>query len=366
MSTNLVSTIMQSLSSEVIGKIASSLGLDNTAVQKAISAGIPGILAGLSTAASTSDGANRLGSAVSQIEDMPGRDIVRNMMESNTRNLAESGWSTISTLLGGGTLETLSSVIAQFAGFGQGSAKRMIGLLAPMVLGFLRREQVSAGLDNRGLASLLASQRDNIERAMPAGVAQRLLDTGTRSASQPATVFRRPAPASSTSSRSWAYWLLPALVLAGAALYLLPTPQESKTAQDINKNTTTVAKDGLAPAPMQNTAATPAIPTAATIENGIVANIGRLRNALQTIKDPGSAQAALGELRDISAQFGRLKAMAQQLSPDARKAMAAAVASRVPDLNGLIDRLGSEMNLSGEAKPAMDMLKTELVNITKA
>ena len=268
----------------------------------------------------------------------------------------------------------LGTVIAQFAGIGQGSAKSLIGLLAPLVLGFLRREQVSGGLDSKGLASLLVSQRDSIERAMPAPVARRLQDAGFGLASEPVTPsasFRRqPAStAQSSPSRSWAYWLIPALILAAAALYLLPEQQASRTAQDINKNTTIVAKDNAVLPPAReapsSTLATAGGPTAATLENDIVTNIARLRNAMQTIKDPGSAQAALGELKDISAQFGRLKAMAQQLPLETRKALAAAVASRVPDLNGLIDRVGSETNLGGEAKPAMDSLKSELVSISK-
>ena len=59
MSTNLVSAIMQALSPEVIGKIASSLGIDQTAAQKGISAGIPGVLAGLANAASNPAGAQK-------------------------------------------------------------------------------------------------------------------------------------------------------------------------------------------------------------------------------------------------------------------------------------------------------------------
>jgi len=375
MATNLVSTIMQSLSSEAIGKIASSLGVDETAAQRGINAGIPGILAGLANAASSSGGAQRIGSALSQVEDMPSDDIVKNLLESNHRNLADTGWSTISALLGGSSLETLSTVIAQFAGFGQGSAKRLLGLLAPLVLGFLRREQVSGGLDSRGLANLLSSQRDNIERAMPAGVARRLQDAGMRPVSQPVAAGSfRPTAASvpqASSSRSWAYWLLPVLVVAAAVLWLMPVPQQTRTAEDINRNTTTVAKDTAAippaiPREQQPAPVTTAIaPASAALENDLVSNIARLRNALQTIKDPGSAQAAVGELKEISAQFGRLKAMAQLLSPEARKALAAAVAARVPDLNGLIDRIGSDANLSGEAKPAMDSLKSELVSISK-
>jgi hypothetical protein len=369
MATNLVSTIMQSLTSEATGKIASSLGLEPSAAQRGIAAGIPGILAGLANSASSHEGAQRLASAVSHMEDMSGTDIVRGVVDSSHRSLADTGWSTISSLIGGSSLESLSSIIAQFAGFGQGSAKSLLGLLAPVVLGFLRREQVSGGLDSHGLASLLSSQRDNIERAIPPGVARRLEDAEIRQAPQPVPAgrFSRPAatPVSSTS-RNWAYWLLPALIAAGAALYLLPTQQESRTAQDINKNTNIAAKDTAAPQrDLQTTAAPPAVNTAATLENDIVANIARLRTSLQTIKDPASSQAALSELKEISSQFSKLRALAQQLPLETRKAIAAAVAARVPDMNSLIDRMGTQLNLSEEAKPAIDNLKSELVSISK-
>jgi Bacterial protein of unknown function (DUF937) len=373
MSTNLVSTIMQSLSPEAIGKIASSIGLEQSAAQRGISAGIPGMLAGLANTASSSDGAQRLGNAVSNIEDMPGHDIVRNLLSGNTQNIAESGLNIASSLLGSSSLSTLSSVIAQFAGFGQGSAKKLLGLLAPLVLGFLRREQVANGLDSRGLATLLTSQRDNIERAMPAGVSRNLQTAEARSFSQPTASdrFRRPAVTTgeSSSSRNWAYWLLPALVAAGVAVYLLPPREETRTAQQTvpptaTRETADSSPRNVQPAPVP--ASAPVLGAAATsLENDIVANISRLRASLQNIKDTGSAQGALGELKDIGAQFGRLKVLAQQLSPEARKALAAAVAARVPDLNGLIDRIGSDANLGGEAKPAMDNLKSELLSISK-
>jgi hypothetical protein len=373
MSTNLVSTIMQSLSSDAIGKIASSLGLDQTAAQKGISAGIPGILAGLANAASTPDGAQRLGNAVSNIEDMPGHDIVRNLLNANTHTLSESGLGMLSSLLGGGAFNTLSSVISQFAGFGQGPAKRLLGLLAPLVLGFLRREQVASGLDSKGLANLLTAQRDNIERMMPAGVARSLQSAEDRAFTQPAASdrFRRLSATTQerSTSRSWAYWLIPALAAAAIVAYFLPPREETRTAQETRPAPADSAQ--LQPAPQREAAPVPASApalgnAATTLENDIVANISRLRASLQNIKDSGSAQAAMAELKDISAQFGRLKVMAQQLTPEARKALAAAVAARVPDLNGLIDRIGSDTNFSGEAKPAMDNLKSELLSISKA
>ena len=49
MSTNLVSNISQVLSSDVVARIASRLGLDRTQVEKALQAGIPSLLAALTS-----------------------------------------------------------------------------------------------------------------------------------------------------------------------------------------------------------------------------------------------------------------------------------------------------------------------------
>ncbi len=352
MATNLVATIMQSLSSEAIGKIASTFGIDQTAAQRGVSAGVPAILASLVKLGSSTDGAQRLSSAVSQVQDLPVSDLVKSALGGDHKSLADMGWSSLSSLLGGGATETLSSAIAQYSGFGQGLSRKLLGFLAPVVLGFLRREQVSLGLDARGLAGLLSSQRENIERALPAGMARRLLDDGARPASQPANTQRRAASIPPRPAQSWAYWLLPAMILAGAAIYLLPSRVEKGAVDEANKTPVAARQTAqVSPAP--------------TLENEIVANIGRLRAALQNVKDPGSAQASLTELKNISDQFDRLKVAARQLTPENRKALAATVASRVPDLNNLIDRVGTDQNLGSVAKPDMDTLKATLVGFSK-
>jgi hypothetical protein len=388
MSTNLVSTIMHALPQEAIGRIASTLGLEQSAAQKGISAGVPGILAALANAASTHEGAQRLNQTVATTEQAPsGGDIMRNILSGNVQSIAESGLGMLSSLTGSKSLANLTSVIGQFAGLGQGSVKQILGLLVPVVLSFLKREQTEQGLDARGLATFLSGQRDNIERAMPAGVARNLQIGEARSFTQPpvqeSSRFRRPAATvPEGGSRNWAYWLLPALVAAGVIVYLLPPREEERAAQ------------GPAQAPMKETArlqtppqgqpapqnqppqqgqpapvqaSSPASgPAVVALQNDIVSAISRLRTSLQSIKDTGSSQGSLNELKDIAAQFGRLKSQAQQLPPDVRKTLAAGVAARVPDLNGLLDRLGSEGNvIGGEAKPTMDNVKSELLSISK-
>ena len=247
MITNLVSTITQSLPPDALAKIAASLGTDRTAAERGISAGVPGILAGLAHSASTPGGAQRLGSVVSQIHGMPPQEIVKHLLDAGHRKLAKPGWSMLSSLAGSAFLQTLSSSIARFSQLGLAAAKDLLGLLAPVVLEFLRREQIAKGLDSKGIASLLASQRGNIRRAMPGEMARHLQGGDIPAAGEPRaaeTSRRSEAPAARRRpvAGTQALWLLPAILLAGAAIYLLPMREERDAAQDTGQNITVVAK----------------------------------------------------------------------------------------------------------------------------
>ena len=57
MSTNLVSTITQVLSSNFVSRVSSSLGLDGAQVEKALQAGGPALLAALTSLVSKPGGA---------------------------------------------------------------------------------------------------------------------------------------------------------------------------------------------------------------------------------------------------------------------------------------------------------------------
>ncbi|MBT3070031.1 DUF937 domain-containing protein [Rhodomicrobium sp. Az07] len=395
MATNLLSTISQSFTPDVIGKLASTLGLEQQAAKKGISAGVPGILTSLANMAQASDGPKRIGYALSQSENIVGRDAVSNgdivgsLLGSN-RDILQTGWSLLSSLIGGGTLDTLASRLAQYAGLGHGSAKKLIGFLAPVVLAYLKRHQTAAGLDNQGMASMLVSKKGEFERAMPSASAVRPVQDAQDEAhtSSPA---HQPRAATASGGANWAYWLLPALIIAGAALYFWPSENRTQEAQQINRNTRMVTpapesatgsapsatpfpsrtetqqsatNDSAAPMPPQQSAV--AGTSAVALQNDILTNISRLQAALARITDSGSAQAAMDEIRAISDRFASLKSKAQDLTPEARQALAQSVQQRVPDLNSTLDRIGNEINLGGEAKPVMETLKSQLAKLSKA
>ena len=65
-----------------------------------------------------------------------------------------------------------------FAGIDPNTSKSLLGMLGPIVAGVVGQQQRSAGLDSKGLTSLLTSQKDTIAAAMPSGFASLLGGTG--------------------------------------------------------------------------------------------------------------------------------------------------------------------------------------------
>ena len=66
MAVNLVSLVMQFLTPDMIGRIATALGVDRNLLQAAINAAVPGILGGLTGVAAQPGGAQRIADAAQQ------------------------------------------------------------------------------------------------------------------------------------------------------------------------------------------------------------------------------------------------------------------------------------------------------------
>ncbi len=237
MSTNLVSNITQVLSSNSVSRVASSLGLDGAQVEKALQAGTPALLAALTSLVSKPAGAAALNGAVEQQQPGVLTSLASMIGGSGQKDLIDTGANTLTSLLGGTTMSALTNAVGQYAGVGEGGSKSLMGLLGPVVMGVLGQQQRTSGLDATGLANLLASQKDNIARALPAGFANYLSGTGILDRITGPTARPEPAyPRSPSTSTTTPSWLLPALgILAIGALawYLLSGPSPTQTVAEL-------------------------------------------------------------------------------------------------------------------------------------
>jgi len=362
MAVNLVSLIMQFLTPDMIGRIASALGLDRNNTQTAIGAAIPGLLAGLSGVAAQPGGAQKLVDTVRQQTGALG-SFANMLGASGQSSLIEKGSQILSSLLGGRDQTALAGAVSKYAGLGQNASGSLLGMLAPIVMGTIGQQQGTRSLDAGGIASLLSSQKDNIVAALPAGFANLLGGTGlldslggaartaTAAAGQTARVTASAARAigdtgqrAASVSRNWLYWLIPLLAILALLIYFFRPAEQ-------------VVQPGV-----------PTIPslTVGGLDLGkqVTDSITNLRTTLTGITDAASAQAALPKLREVTAQIDRVDGLLGQLSPEQRKVLAGVVNPLMPSLNQLFDKVLAIPGVAELLKPTIDALRAKLTLLT--
>jgi hypothetical protein len=366
MATNLVSLVMQFLTPEMVGRIASALGLDRGSTQSAIAAAVPALLAGLSNVASQPEGAQKLADAVRQQSTALG-GFIDKLGPGNQASLIDKGTQILSSLIGGRDQTALAGAVGSFAGVGRGAGTSLLGILAPAVMGTIA-QQSGRGIDGAGIANLLAGQKDNIAKALPAGFGDMLADTdllgslggAARAASAAATgtaraasaaassaaygigdARRRAADAAGTSALRWTYWAIPLLAIAAVAIYLF-----SRSADDM-------IVGGLGTA--QNL-------TVKGVDLGgqIADNVSSLRTTLAGITDAASAENALPKLKEITAQLDNVAGLKGQLTATQRTTLSGLVNPAMPPINELVQKVLAIPGVAEVLKPTLDTLTTKL------
>jgi hypothetical protein len=355
MATNLVSLVMQFLTPEMIGRVATALGLDRNMLQTAIGAAVPGLLAGFSGVATQPSGAQKLVDAAKQETGTLGK-FAELVGRGGQSAIIERGSQLVASLLGARDQSALVSALGQFAGLGQAKSGSLLGMLAPIVMGTVAQQQGPRNLDASSMANLFASQKDNIASALPADFGKLLGGTNllnalggtagtqaTRAAAVGAASQRAGAAAS--SSYNWLYWLIPILAIAALVIYFLARPAEqvaqqgATTAQNLTVGGVNVSKQ-------------------------ITDSIAELRSTLGGVTDVTSAQAALPKLRDVTTQVDQVDGLIGRMTPEQRKLLAGIVSPLMPTLNQLFDKVLAIPGVSEILKPTIDVLKAKITMLT--
>ena len=178
MAINLVSLVMQFLTPDMVGRVATTLGFDRNKVQSAIGGAVPALLAAFNDVATQPGGAQKLADAARQQTGSLG-NLAHALTAGEPSSLIDKGSQLLSLLVSGQNQNALIGAIAKFTGLGQGASGSLLGMLAPIVMGTIGKHQSAAGaLDANGIATLFAGQKDNIAAALPSGFGRLLGSTG--------------------------------------------------------------------------------------------------------------------------------------------------------------------------------------------
>jgi hypothetical protein len=384
MATNLVSLVMQFLTPDVIARIANALGLDRNTAQSAIGAAVPGLLAGLTNAATTQpNGAQKLADAVKQ-ETNPLATIAGMFGANGAQGaLIDKGSNMLSSLLGGRDQSALTGALGKFAGVDQSKSSSLLGMLTPLVMGAIAQQQGGRSVSASSVANLLADQKDSIAAALPGGFGSLLSGTGMLDslggAARTATATAREAAGTATSaayaaaasgqraassSVNWLYWVIPIVVIAGALLWLVNRPADEAVRQAATPTPAATATTGLAPATTGlATTAGGVMVGGVDIAKQLSGEIIDLRSTLAGITDADSARAALPKLQQVTSQVDKISGSLANVSADQRQLLAGIVRPVSPTINQLFDKVLAIPGVGDVLKPTLDTLRTKLTTL---
>lgn len=339
---NIVDVIKSNLSGSALSQLGSLIGATPEQTEKATSAAVPTILAGLSKQASSKDGADRLTEILNNLDPSltgnPG-----GMYTGNTAGKAqEQGSSMLDKLLGGGLLGSLGGLIGKFSGVGGGVIQKLLAYLAPLVLGMITK-QLGGKATPSGLSQFFSEQQKNISSAMPAGFSlgsiPGLGDVGA--SVQKATDSMKKGANNLT-------WLIPLLLIALAVLAYLYFKPENKV--NLPASTDAVKQ------------------VTKTLEAGLTEDVNSFfssaTESLNGIKDAATADAALPKLKLLDEQATGFK-KAFNLVPEAgRGAIKTLISAGIEKLKAVVAKVIAMPGVGEKLKPVVDALMAKLAAVT--
>ncbi len=178
MAFNIIDTVKTQLNGQLMGQMGSLLGDEGSKAQGAADSIIPALLNGISGSASTSKGADALFNAVQDQDDSLLDNIGSLLGGGQASTVVDNGNSVLSALFGSGGLGKLAGALSGFSGLSKGGTSSMMGMLAPVIMGVLKRKVLGDGLNSNSLAGLLGDQSNNISAALPPGLGDQLNSSG--------------------------------------------------------------------------------------------------------------------------------------------------------------------------------------------
>lgn len=359
------------MSNDLMGKVSSLLGESPEKTTAAMGAAVPSVLAGLIDKASTPDGARALDQAVGQTDDGVLGNLGNLLTGGGASNFLSGGGNMLGSLLGGNMMGGLTSVLGKFTGLSGGKIGMLMGVVAPLLMGLLKKQKSSMGLDASGLASMLMGQKQNVANAMPAGLGSLLggigglgsiaglassaLGGASNAAQGAARQVSHAAHQTTQAARQGGgglMKLLLPLIILGVLGYLGYNMLGKK-----NQPTTPTN-----PTPAVTTPTLPAMPDVAkTLTDGLSGMFGDTTKMFEGITDVKSAEAALPKITEMNGKLDTWMPMFKNLAAgDAKTGVVKLVSGFVEKSKPMIDKVLAIPGVKDKIGPAVTSMLDKL------
>ena len=378
MSFNLIDLVKEQLSDQVMKSIGGVIGGNDSQNNLAVNSALPGLLSSLTGFGETSTSNADLMFKGIEKQDDSMLDNLGGLLGGDKQNsLIESGGNILTSLLGGGGLASLVGSIAGFSGAGKSGTSKLLGLLAPIVFGVIKRKLMGGGgFDVGSLMSMLTGQKSNVAAAMPSGFSL-MSDASSKSTANISSnasaavenVADRAVDGVTTTAKEGSSFigkLLPLALLAGAGWLGYNYFMNNKSTEAPTANTTNieqvkqVKQVEQAPAAVETQA--PAMSgELLDLEKNLGSAMGAVTTSLGGITDVDSAKAAIPSLTEATGQLGSLGGLFAKLPEAARGPITKIVSDNMQGIQEMVTKVASIPGVGELIKPVVEKLSAALL-----
>ncbi|MCF6204201.1 MAG: DUF937 domain-containing protein [Methylococcaceae bacterium] len=349
MSFNLVDLIKNELGDVVIDQVSSLLGEPKESTENAVNGSVAGILDGLLTSSSKEGGAAKLANTLSQMDDGLLGNFASMLSGGDHSSLIGTGTKLLGSLMGNGAISKIATAIAGFSGIKSKSATSLIGLVAPLILSVIRKKMSSDNLDANGLLSMLQGQKDNISKAMPAGM------LGITDNSKTET-YQTPRTETTQGPRYGKLLWIPLLLLIGLLSYfLLPKllPYDSVLDAPLTSDTDdTISAIDNEPSDYVN------------IGSDLGNIVNSVTDTLSTVTDADTATKAAVQISEATSKISTLSEVFNKLPGPAKSTISSLAENKISTLESHINKVVTIPGVGPILKPSLDTLMQTLTSFS--
>ncbi len=357
---NLVDLIKQQLSSKVIEQLSSALGSSESTTGPAVAAAVPSLLSALSSLASSGSGAQKLLSALGQFSS-GSLDSLGLKMANQPTSVLEQGTSILGSLFGSTTITAIVNALARFSKMSPGMAQKLLAYLTPIILGAIASKFTGKSMNAQGLTSLFAEEKSHIANALPSGFS---LSDVPGLAAAGSTAARSAAHEVAAAGSSLPRWLLPLLGLAALGLLFWwfasssAPPEPEPPVAAVAPAQIPEARRPVVPEPAKIV-----VPDVSQFSTELKDTFSKLTEALTSVKDVASAEAALPKLQDLDSKLDIAKATMQKLADSAKTTISTLVKSTQGKLRELVDKVLAIPGVGEKVRVVADSIMAKLTDL---
>lgn len=167
---DLLGTLSQQVSGQVVDQISKQLGTDPKTTQSAVNAALPMLLGAISRNAASTQGAQALDKALTQHDG----SVLNDLLGAVTSQAKVADGTKILGHVLGNRQSNVQQGLSQLSGISPDNSAQLLAMLAPVVMGALGQTKKSNGLGADDLAALLGGQKQSFDG--PLGSLVGLLD----------------------------------------------------------------------------------------------------------------------------------------------------------------------------------------------